>query len=106
MEIQGTILTIQHGPVLAKKVKELTSLINGFQWQIQHLETENEKLRDQVKHYQNLILLEGKERKKLSKSRAKTTKMRTRKGWVKPDDRSDRDNRIEQCQRGVDEQVQ
>jgi hypothetical protein len=34
-----------------------------------------------VKHYQHLILTEGKERKKLSKARAKTTKMRTRKGW-------------------------
>jgi FtsZ-binding cell division protein ZapB len=86
MEIQGTILTIQHGPVLAKKVKELTSLINGFQWEIRHLKEENAKLEDQVKHYQHLILLEGKERKKLSKQRAKTTKMRTRKGWVQPNE--------------------
>jgi len=87
MEIQGTILTIQHGPVLAKKVKELTSLINGFQWEIRHLKAENAKLEDQVKHYQSLILLEGKERKKLSKARTKAVKRR------RANDCSNRNNR-------------
>jgi len=87
MEIQGTILTISNAPHLVRRVKELEAVFVGLNWQIQHLKAENEKLEDQVKHYQHLILVEGKERKKLSKARTKAVKRR------RANDCSNRNNR-------------
>jgi hypothetical protein len=79
MLIQGTVLSISNAPHLARRIKELEAAFVGLNWQVKHLTAENETLRDQVKHYQHLILLEGKERKKLSKERTK--KIKTRRGW-------------------------
>lgn len=103
MIIPGTIISISNAPQIAQKNKELIAEKINLEWAVQHLKKENAELREQVNHFRHLILLEGKERKKLSKTRTKQKKMQTRKGWIPPDETT---SRVSGDQFGVDQQVQ
>jgi hypothetical protein len=101
MIVSGSVISVSHAPQIAQKNKELLSEKINLEWAIQHLKKENEDLREQVNHYRNLILLEGKERKKLSKERTKQKKIQKRKGWIDPESTS----RVSGDQPGTDQQV-
>lgn len=78
MEIQGRILTISNAPALQKRVKEYESAFVALNWQVSQLTEENHRLQDLVRHYQGLVLTEGKERKKLIQDRRKQQRIKTR----------------------------
>uniref|UniRef100_A0A6H1ZYG6 Uncharacterized protein n=1 Tax=viral metagenome TaxID=1070528 RepID=A0A6H1ZYG6_9ZZZZ len=85
MEIQGQILSIRHAPTIVNENKVLKARVKDLEWLVQHQINEIETLKSRVAHFQTLILLEGKDRKKLSKARNKTVKLQTRRGWIPPE---------------------
>ena len=72
MIVQGQILSISNAPALQKRVRELESLSTGLKWQVDQLTQANLTLKEQLNHYKAMILLEGKERKKLIRQRKRS----------------------------------
>jgi chromosome segregation ATPase len=88
VEIQGQVLSISHAPALANENKRLQVKINELECQVEDLKADNAVLKGRIGHFHQVILAQGKERKKLgeerTKQRRKADRLRKKKKRTSP----------------------
>lgn len=84
MEVQGQILSIQHNPRLKEEIMKLRAEIIGFEWLVENLKQEVEKVRRENDLLRVAMMNKARGGSVAKGKKTRKGKLQPRKGWVPP----------------------